>query len=71
MFEALIEKHSNEGDTILDPFAGSATTAVAAKKLGRSFVGCELDEEFFKKSVDRIERTEYIVNEDLKGKEQQ
>ena len=56
LFEALIEKHSNEGDTILDPFAGSATTAVAAKKLGRSFVGCELDEEFFKKSVDRIER---------------
>ena len=71
LFEALIEKHSNEGDTILDPFAGSATTAVAAKKLGRSFVGCELDEEFFKKSVDRIERTEYIVNEDLKEKEQQ
>ena len=71
LFEALIKKHSNEGDTILDPFAGSATTAVAAKKLGRSFVGCELDEEFFKKSVDRIERTEYIVNEDLKEKEQQ
>lgn len=71
LFEALIEKHSNEGDTILDPFAGSATTAVAAKKLGRSFVGCELDEEFFKKSIDRIERTEYIVNEDLKEKEQQ
>lgn len=57
LFEALIKKHSNEGDTILDPFAGSATTAVAAKKLGRNFVGCELDEEFFKKSVDRIEKT--------------
>ncbi len=64
LFEALIKKHSNEGDTILDPFAGSATTAVAAKKLGRSFVGCELDEEFFKKSVDRIERTEYIISEE-------
>lgn len=57
LFEALIKKHSNEGDTILDSFAGSATTAVAAKKLGRNFVGCELDEEFFKKSVDRIEKT--------------
>lgn len=56
LFEALIEKHSNEGDLVLDPFAGSATTAIASKKLNRDFVGCEVDETFFKKSVDRIQK---------------
>ena len=58
LFEALVEKHSNKGDTVLDPFAGSATTAIAAKNLGRNFVGCEVSEEFFKKSIERIENPE-------------
>tara|TARA_R110000851_G_scaffold37126_1_gene96145 strand:+ start:3488 stop:4354 length:867 start_codon:yes stop_codon:yes gene_type:complete len=54
MFEELIEKHSNEGDVVLDPFLGSGTTAVAASATGRKFIGCELDEEYFKKAVERI-----------------
>ena len=55
LFEELILKHSNEGDTVLDPFAGSATTAIAAIHTNRKFIGCELDEEFFTKSKNRIE----------------
>lgn len=35
---------SNPGDVVFDPFAGSGTTAVVAKKLGRSFIGVEIDE---------------------------
>tara|TARA_R110000823_G_scaffold306532_1_gene428985 strand:+ start:2227 stop:3132 length:906 start_codon:yes stop_codon:yes gene_type:complete len=56
LFEELIKKHSNEGDLVLDCFAGSATTAIAAMNNGRNFVGCELDEEYCQKSVERISR---------------
>ena len=55
LFEELIEKHSNEGDLVLDCFAGSATTAVAALKTYRSFVGCELEEEYYEKASARVE----------------
>jgi site-specific DNA-methyltransferase (adenine-specific) len=40
----IILASSNEGDTILDPFLGSGTTSVVAKKLGRKYVGIEIDE---------------------------
>ena len=54
LFEELILKHSNEGDLVLDPFAGSATTAIAAIHTKRRFIGCELDKEFYDKSKERI-----------------
>lgn len=47
-----IEK--TKGDTILDPFMGSGTTGVAALKLGRKFIGCEIDPTYFKIACDRI-----------------
>jgi DNA modification methylase len=56
LFEELINKHSNPGDLVLDCFAGSATTAIAAMNTDRRFTGCELDEEYFNKSIERIER---------------
>jgi DNA modification methylase len=55
LFQELIEKHSNEGDVVLDPFLGSGTTAVAANESGRRFIGCELDEEYYTKAMARIE----------------
>jgi site-specific DNA-methyltransferase (adenine-specific) len=54
LFEDLMLKHSNEGDIVLDCFSGSGTTAIAALNTGRKFVGCELNEEFFNKAVERV-----------------
>lgn len=45
---------SNEGDTVLDPFMGSGTTGKMAKKLGRNFIGIELDKEYFDIAKKRI-----------------
>ena len=53
--EELIEKHSNPGDLVLDPFMGSGTTAVAAYNVGRNAVGCEMREDMYDQAIDRIE----------------
>ncbi len=42
----LILASSNPGDTVLDPFLGSGSTSVTAKKLGRHYVGIELNEQY-------------------------
>jgi DNA modification methylase len=44
--EKLITMATNEGDLICDPFLGSGTSAVAAKRTGRHFIGIELSEEY-------------------------
>jgi len=50
----LITLVSEKGDTILDPFMGSGTTAIAAYEMGRRFVGFEREEEYWKIATERI-----------------
>lgn len=50
----LIELFSVAGDTVLDPFMGTGTTAVAARRLGRHFVGYEREAKFCKHAEDRL-----------------
>ena len=54
----LILASSNEGDLVLDPFMGSGSTCVSAKKLGRNYVGIELDEQYAAWAQLRLERAE-------------
>lgn len=50
----LIERLTNEGDVVLDPFMGSGTTGVACKDLKRKFIGIELDENYYNIACKRI-----------------
>jgi site-specific DNA-methyltransferase (adenine-specific) len=50
----LIKSYSNEGETVLDPFMGSGSTGDACRRTGRKFIGCEMDDEFFKIAEKRI-----------------
>lgn len=49
-----IEISTNPGQTVLDCFAGTGTTGVAAKELGRNFIGVEYDEKYFNTAQKRI-----------------
>jgi len=54
LMEYLIRTYTNEGETVLDFTMGSGTTGVAAKNLGRKFIGIELDQGYFDIAVKRI-----------------
>lgn len=54
LMEDIIKVHTNEGDIVLDLFAGSATTAEACLKHNRIFIGSELDETYYKKAMERL-----------------
>lgn len=46
---------SNKGDWVLDPFMGSGTTGVIAKRTGRNFIGIELEKKYFDMAKSRID----------------
>lgn len=54
LIKMCIEKHSNENELVFDPFMGSGTTAVVSKELNRRFIGFEIDEDYYNKSIDRL-----------------
>ncbi len=54
LMEYLIKTYTNDGDQVLDFTMGSGTTGVACQNLDRKFIGIEIDENYFKISLDRI-----------------
>lgn len=60
LLERLLLMSTDEGDIILDPFMGTGTTAIAAKKLGRKFIGIDIDPKYVEittKKLDNVEET--------------
>lgn len=55
LFEYLIRTYTNPGDVVLDPTAGSMTTAIAAMNTGRGYICIEKDADEYRKGVNRVE----------------
>ena len=51
LIEPLIRLTSNEGDIVFDPFLGTGTTAIVAKRMNRVGMGCELNSDFIRKEA--------------------
>ena len=56
LIERIIKASSNEGDIVLDPFAGCATACVAAEKLGRQWIGIDLSQVAYTLVQERLAR---------------
>lgn len=63
LMEEIIRRHTNEGQTILDPFIGSGSTVIAAMNLKRNFIGIELQEDYYKIAKERI--NSHIIGNNL------
>ena len=62
LMEYLIKTYTNESETVLDFTMGSGTTGVAACNLNRSFIGIELDPDYFKIATTRITAAEAQIS---------
>ena len=62
LYERIIRASSNEGDIVLDPFCGCATTCVAAELLRRQWVGIDIWNKAHETVVDRLRQAAWIEN---------
>ena len=67
LLERIIKASSNEGDLVLDPFSGTFTTSSVAKSLNRKSIGIEIEEEYIKIGLRRLNILEKYKGEDLIG----
>jgi site-specific DNA-methyltransferase (adenine-specific) len=58
LLDRLILLSTDENDIVLDPFSGTGTTAISAKRLGRNYIGFELDKEYVEISRKKLEAVE-------------
>lgn len=55
LVEPCVKAGSKPGDTVLDPFAGSGTTGIVAQRLGRDFIGIELNPAYVSLAQEHLE----------------
>ena len=58
MLQSWVERFTDRGNMILDPFMGSGTTGVACMNLGRKFIGIEIETKYFEIACERIENAQ-------------
>lgn len=56
LLERIISASSNKGDLVLDPFLGSGTTAVVAKRLERKYIGFEINKDYIRLAMKRLSK---------------
>jgi site-specific DNA-methyltransferase (adenine-specific) len=61
LLERLLLMSTDEGDIVLDPFIGTGTTAIAAKRLGRKFIGIDIDPKYVEITNKKLEQVEPTV----------
>lgn len=61
LLERIILATSNKKNVVFDPFLGSGTTAVVAKKFGRYYMGTEIDKNYFQLAKERIKNTRVLL----------
>lgn len=62
LLKRIILASTNEGDIILDPFAGSSTTGIVANAFNRKFIGIDLEEKYLNLSIKRREEMEKLMD---------
>src|SRR5690606_32511903 len=65
LLERIIKASSNEGEIVLDPFAGSFTTCAVAKRLGRKSIGIEVNQEYVKMGIRRLGLSSHYTEDEL------
>lgn len=62
LYEKLLPYTTEDNDIILDPFMGSGSTAIAARRMGRHFIGFEIVPDYVKFALERLDKTSGVVN---------
>jgi len=58
LLERIIRASTNENDVVLDPFGGTGTTAVVAKRLRRRYITIEISEDYYRAILDRLKNVQ-------------
>ncbi|NLH39806.1 MAG: site-specific DNA-methyltransferase [Elusimicrobia bacterium] len=67
LLELIIKTSSNQGDLVLDPFGGTGTTSVVAKRLKRNFITMEISKEYYNVILKRLDGKVSDIKEKVKN----